>query len=136
MGKLSLNKCRAILFCVFLLALVVQFLVLASVRAEMRPGDLQALTLQLLGTYGVHLGVMIAGVFAAKGPGTQRVAILPFWIALTLSLLWNLLLGWFTYAFITSDSSVAVLAEQITSVSEASSFLVAGALAYFFVKEN
>lgn len=136
MKKLTLNQSRAILFAVFVFGLIAQFLALISVRAEMRPGELQALTLQLLGTYGVHLGVMIAGVFAQEGATTRRVAMLPFWIALTLALLWNLLLGWFTYAFITSDSSVALLAEQITSVSQASSFLVAGALVYFFAKHN
>ena len=136
MSRVTLNQARAILFTVFVFGLVAQFLALVSVQAEMRPGELQALTLQLLGSYGVHLGVMIAGVFAQEGSKTRRVAMLPFWIAMTLALLWNLLLGWFTYAFITSNSSVTLLAEQITAVSQASSFLVAGALTYFFAKDH
>ncbi len=136
MKKLTLSQSRAMLFAVFLLGLVAQFLALVSVRTEMRPGELQALTLQLLGSYGVHLGVMIAGVFAQEARKTRRVAMLPFGLALALALLWNLLLAWFTFAFITSDYSVAVLSEQITAVSQASSFLVAGALAYFFAKPD
>ena len=133
--KLSkLHQCQATLLVVFLLGFVVQLAGLFWIRREMRSADLQDLTLKLLGIYGVHIAVMTGGIFAQKKGRTQPCPLFPFWLALSLSLLWNLLLVWFTMAFINSEGEVKGFADQIVAVSQASSFLVAGALAYFFAK--
>ena len=97
--------------------------------------DLQKLAVLTLAVYSVPLGVILGGFFGGtmKRPacGLQH----KFWTAAVLSIFWNLLLlsRSLVFAFAGTDS-ITSLVGYFETVAAASTFLVSGALAYFFAK--
>jgi hypothetical protein len=58
-------------------------------------------------------------------------------MAMTLAVLWNVLLAWRSISFsLATEDSIAGLIAYLDKIAGAGSFLVAGALAYFFVSEE
>lgn len=135
---MSLTRARAFIVATFLAGLVLQLLAvsLTYVRSEIGAKDLLDLIIKLLSVYSVPLAVILGGVFGdLKTAG--RASRLPFWLAFILSLLWNLLLLWRSIAFfLATDDRASRLLGYLDAVSAASSFLVAGALAYFFTAKK
>ena len=128
-------RARTFLVAAFVGGLVLQLLVisLTYLKGEISPKDVGVLTAKLLGIYSVQMAVILGGIFGQRGPVAVRAPTLPFRLALTLSVLWNLLLLWRAVAFyFVSDDRTANLMSYWDTASAASSFLVAGALAYFF----
>lgn len=83
------------------------------------------------------MAVILGGIFGKRKPAGTTAPGLPFRVALVLSALWNLLLLWRAVAFyFASDDRAANLITYWDTVAAASSFLVAGALAYFFSAGN
>jgi hypothetical protein len=107
--------------------------------------DLSSLIIKLLSVYSVHLAVIFGGIFAQqrnvnhKGR-SARAAGLAFWLAIVLAVIWNLLLVWRSVMFgmaafdVSSEDNVGYLSNYIESIASAGSFLVAGALTFFFSK--
>jgi hypothetical protein len=93
---------------------------------------------KVLAIYAVQLAIITGGIF---GQGTLKPgAVAPgiaFWTAVVLAAIWNLALLWrFIFFAIASEDTVERLVKYVDEVSPASSFLVAGALAYFFSKPD
>lgn len=99
--------------------------------------DAQKLFVETLVLYSVPVGTIVGGIF---GKGLQSKAAAPtnaFWAALILAILWNLLLLWRVLAFALADEDiVSGLISDLKTSSTASMFLVSGALAYFFSKQD
>jgi len=114
---------------------VLQLGAFSLVRDRMWPEDLLALVLKLLGIYSVPLGIILGGIFAQpKGPLHDPPAGVA-WAALLLAAIWNLPLVWRSISFgLAQQDSVGDLIKYLDSVASASSFLVAGVLAFFFAK--
>jgi hypothetical protein len=91
--------------------------------------------LKIVAVYSVHLTVILGGIFAQpKGPLEDPPAPLA-WTAITLAVLWNVLLAWRSLAFsMASQDSAPELIKYLDGVGSSTSFLVTGALAFFFTK--
>jgi hypothetical protein len=99
------------------------------------PDDVTNFVLKLLSIYSVHLTVIIAGIFAQYKREVSPFSdlSLSFWLALAVSSIWNLLLVVRTMIFVFgSHDSINDVVTYLTTISSAGSFLVAGALTYFF----
>lgn len=132
---MSMNQARFGLMGIFVGSLLVQLVALFVIRSQMWQEDFQTLIVKLLGIYSVQLAVVLGGVFAQpKAP----LADPPLGLSLTamlLAVLWNLLLvlRFLAFCFAAQDS-VGALIKYLDSVAAASSFLVAGVMAFFFGK--
>ena len=133
---MSLKQTRVVLVAVFLVFLTMQVIAIVSVSGRMWPEDLETLLVKLLGIYAVHLGVILAGIFAQSDRATTPPSTAT-WTAIVLVVLWNLLLSWRTLRFgIASEDSVSDLVRYLDTIASTSSFLVAGGLTFFFTKSS
>jgi hypothetical protein len=97
--------------------------------------DLQTMAVRTLAVYSVPLGVIVGGIFGGAAEQTANASSGTFWTAAGLSLLWNILLLARSLVFvIAAQDSITSLFGYIDAVSAASTFLIGGALAYFFAK--
>jgi len=132
---MNLNFGRISLLIIFLVFLAAQIILIYTVGLANRifVDEQSALITQLLSIYSVHLAVILGGIFAVKGRGRPSAAPFLIWSAIVLSLAWNGLLFAGTMSFMFSAAwKLHDIRNYLETVSRASSFLVAGALAYFF----
>jgi len=136
---MNIKTARILLTTVFLVAFLVQ---VGAVFYSLWQGtiysvDLTSFLTKLLAIYSVHLTVILAGIFAQhqrEGP-YQMDSAAPFWLALSVASIWNLLLVVRTLGFaFGSRDSIDDLVTYLTTISSSGSFLVAGALTYCFSK--
>jgi hypothetical protein len=135
---MSPTRSRIGLVTVFLAGFVIQAaaIISTSLREQITSRETQDLLLKLLAAYSVHLGVILGGIFGQAKTRTTRVSPAPFWLAFGLALLWNGLFVWRALAFaLLPVDSVKAFATYMESMAASSSFLVAGALAYFFASK-
>jgi len=133
----TMNRVRYGLMGMFFLGLIVQLVALFHVRTAMWPEEFQAVLLRILGIYSAQLGLVLGGIFAQPKPRLSNPPAGLAWVALGLVLFWNVLLGWRTIAFsIAEQDSTSDLMKYLDSIAASSSFLVAGALAFFFGKST
>ena len=143
------TRARSWLVWTFIVGLSVQCLAIIAANLSRAIGtpDVEDLLKRLLAIYSIHFAVILGSLFAksTRAPETEQNAsdaALAFRVAITLSILWNLMLVWRTvqfgfHAFDTqSQDRTELLASYLDSVASASSFLVAGALAFFFGKSQ
>ena len=99
--------------------------------------DFEALTLQILAIYSIPLAVILGAFFAQGKQPEARAVPSAFYAAFVLSILWNALLIVRTLIFgFAKEDFVGDLADFLQNTSAASSFLIAGALAFFFTKKS
>lgn len=93
---------------------------------------------RILVVYSVHVAVIVGGVFGQKDSRRDLTSKNSFWIALIMALLWNVLLSFrlIVFTFIETDTTDEDLIKYIDTIAPASSFLVSGALTYFFTDQN
>lgn len=136
---MSHGQARFSLVIIFLSAFTVQAIALVTTYARglTRSEELLTMLLKLLAVYSIHGGVIAGGVFGKSGAKNVRALAVPARVALILAALWNLLLVWrpVAFAMTVNDSPKDVIA-YLDGVASASSFLVVGALAYFFSKQD
>jgi hypothetical protein len=136
---MSTTRARAMIVSTFVAGLVLQLLplTLTYLKGEVAAKDIGVLTAKLLSIYSVQMAVILGGIFGQARSAPRTAPDLPFRIAFALSLLWNLLLLWRSVAFYFAEEDQATeLVSYLDIVSGASSFLVVGALAYFFAKQD
>lgn len=135
---------RVVLVAIFLIGLAVQLVavMVAYSKNFIAYGDLTNLLTKLLAVYSVHLAVIFGGIFAQQQNDQQvLVTATPFRLAVALAVGWNLLLMWRSVMFGMAafdpekDDNVDRLSSYIENIASASSFLVTGALAFFFAKK-
>jgi hypothetical protein len=134
---MSIGRARLTLFLIFVISFLVQVVaIFYSLRRGTIYGDnVTSFVKGLLSIYSVHLGVVVAGSFAQiRTTGPARTASkTPFWTALVLAGTWNALLAGRTLYFsLGSNDSIDDLMAYLTMLASGGSFLVAGALTYFF----
>lgn len=136
---ITIVRARAYLLTVFLTGLLIHSIALiyAYLRPAIYPETLTQLLIKILGIYSIHFAIIFGGIFGQSVTKTQKASKAIFWIAFSLAILWNLLLVWRTvvFSFASEDSSLE-LSKYLEEVSKASSFLVAGALAFFFANKE
>lgn len=146
---MTYSRARIALIILFIGALVVQVsaVLLTYSKGLITDDDLVNVLLKMLAIYGVHLTVIIAGIIAQVQdervkPRPQRVPPTAFWVALTLALLWNLLLVWRSVKFglaaydENSEDNIELFTNFIEKIAAGGSFLVAGFLTFFFAKRE
>lgn len=132
---MTMNQTRFGLLGIFSGCLLAQLIAFLTVRNKMWPEDLQALILKIVAVYSVHLTVILGGIFAQPKGSLEDPPASLAWTAITLAVLWNVLLVWrsFSFSMATQDSS-SELIKYIDGVGSSTSFLLTGALAFFFTK--
>jgi hypothetical protein len=136
---MPITRARAVLVAIFLTGFVLQAIAVVYTfsKGEILSKEVLALLARLLAVYSVPLAVILGGVFGQHKGGLRRASGFAFWLAAVLAGIWNLLLMWRTIAFsLASEDSVPELSAYLETISSAGSFLVAGALAYFFTKRE
>ena len=144
---MSLVRARTVLVSVFLGSLVLQVfcILIVYMKSTITSNDVTTLLVKMLEIYSVPLAVILGGIFARPAKASQEGVIetaplTAFWLSVGLAAVWNLLLLWrgigfSVAAFVPSiEDSVNSFSSYVDSISKASSFLVAGALAYFSSK--
>jgi hypothetical protein len=141
---MTIGRTRTILTTAFVacLAIGLAIVLIAYAKGLISSGELGSLLTVLLGAYSVHLGVILGGVYGDDKPRGGFAAGLTGQIAVAVALLWNLiLLGLLLiYAMAVFDpghddpSTTKDLIANLQLAATASSFLVAGALAFFFAR--
>jgi hypothetical protein len=118
--------------------LVLPAIVVPFARGEIFSDGAITLLTKLLVTYSVPLAIIIGGLFGRRGAASKSTAAtLPFGAALVLSILWTFLVDWrFVFFYFSSNDAVERVVAYVDTVAPASSFLVAGALAFFFSKRD
>ena len=127
----TLNQSRVILIGIFLVALATQ-LILAGTDNKLGNEEFNKWLRLLLSVYSVHFGVMLGAIFSKNETGSTKVSGFPFTLAICLAAGWNLLLVSYSWAFALSREKFSDFIETFTILSQDTSFLVAGALVYFF----
>jgi hypothetical protein len=132
-----MNRVRFGLLAIFILCLSTQLIAFFAVSNKMWPDELQSLVLKILAIYSVQLSVILGGIFARPGGSVEDPSPSLSWTAILLAVLWNALLMWRSIAFsAATKDSVTDLLKYLDGISSAGSFLVTGALAFFFAKGN
>lgn len=135
---IKFEKAQATLAVSFLFFLSIHFgmIILAYYRGAIYPNDVIKLLLQVLSLYSVPLGIILGGIFGKGLTPKTGTPIMAYLLALILAILWNLILVWrsVTFGIADQDSTIDLLS-YLDSISSASTFLVAGALSYFFTSE-
>ena len=139
---MSLSRARATMLAVFLAGFLAQaaMTILVFLKQAISSADLVNLLTESLSVYSVPMAVMLGGLFASRKISGRISAKnhTPFLMALVLAVVWNALLVWrfatFVYAgFNTAvDDSADKVSAYVDQIAKVSSFLIAGALAYFF----
>jgi hypothetical protein len=136
------SRARSWLEAIFIAGFVVQVAatILVYLERAISSIDLTNLVVQSLETYSVPMAVILGGIFATKraSSGSTESSILAFWTAAVVAIIWNSLLVWpyvqFGYeAFdLTAVDTAQNVSLYVDQIAKPSSFLVAGALTYFF----
>lgn len=138
---MAMSRARQILAAVFIagLAFHIAIGVFAFSQRAIYDADVVELFTRVLKIYSVHLGLVFGAIFAAAR--STRTVTGSFWLAFTVAILWNLLLGWRGVAFALAatgrlDDSVQDYVAYLEGIPSQSAFLVTGMLAFFFVKKS
>jgi hypothetical protein len=132
---MTMNQARFSLLGIFLAFLVAQLISFVLINQRLWPDELSALVLKLLAIYAVYLGVILGGIFAHPQRILEPSSSATAWTAILVSVLWNILLIWRSVLFcLANQDSVGELVKYLDTVASAGSFLVAGALGFFFAK--
>lgn len=137
---MRLETARWGLFIVFIISLIglAATLIIAFSSGEISSGSLTNMLTKLVAIYSVHLAVIVGGIFgrgtASPESMTPRLA---FWAALVLAVVWNAGFLWrFIFFVVSADDTVERLSTYVETLAPVSSFLVAGALSFFFAKRD
>jgi hypothetical protein len=136
---IRLTAARLALLGLFLLSMAVNMIVVgvSYLRGGFYAAHLQQLILAVLSIYSVPLSAILGGMFAQRSDSERPISNPAFWVAFAVAAAWNLLLVGRAILFgLAREDSVADFAGYLGAVSAASSFLVVGALAYFFTKKE
>jgi hypothetical protein len=136
----TVKRVRVSLIIILLAALFIELLcVILPVRSGwIESEESTKLVVRILSIYAAPLGIILGGVFADSGREARRANDIEKWLALTVVSGWNLLLLWRCLFFylVVEQNAVKHLNEYLDAVTGASTFLIAGALAYFFTKKK
>jgi hypothetical protein len=133
----NINRAKSTLVIILLAGMVVNFGIVTYtyLRDAIYAEDLQHLSIVILSVHSVPLGVVIGGIFGQRRSKRRQTPMLAFYTAVGLTLIWSFLLLTRTAIFgLAEQDSVSSLADYLSTVSASGSFLVGGALAYFFAK--
>jgi hypothetical protein len=136
---MTIIKARIALLCAFMIAFAIQIsaFVFAYLGGRIYSDEVQALVLLLTKIYSVPLAVVIAGLFTEKNNRRKATHRPLFGIALVLCLVWNVLLLWRSLVFGFGRAGTDVeLTDYLNTITSASSWLIAGVLSFFFVREQ
>lgn len=136
---MRISTIRLWLLFLFVASLILHFCIFTYTYFEkmIYAEDFEALTLLILAIYSIPLGVILGGFFAQGKQPEARAVPSAFYAAFVLSILWNALLIVRTMIFgFAKEDFVGDVADFLQNTSAGSSFLIAGALAFFFAKKS
>ena len=134
---------RNVVVVVFLSGLLVGCLIFFAAYAHgtISAGDLTTLMTLMLASYSVHLGVILGGVFGAPNSKSLSEAGGAGVIATVVSIIWNalvigrLILFGLAVVDVERTDSVDDVSSYVKTVAASGSFLVVGALTFFFATQ-
>jgi len=135
---MTITTARTSLAAMFLAALVIQAAIFFELVREhaLSPGEAWPILKTLALTYSVPLTVVIGGVFALHQTPRSRPRPFTFWLAFSVSAVWNLLLVIPVVLYFHSADALPGDVEIALKNSSSYNFLVAGALTYFFASHE
>jgi hypothetical protein len=135
---IRLAAARFTLLAVFLAGLALGIAIIGTTywRGAIYANHLQQLILAVLAIYSVPLATILGGIFGQRDDPDRPIASPAFAVALTVAAGWNLLLLARVMLFgLAGEDSVEDVIAYLDAVAAASSFLVVGALAFFFTRK-
>ncbi|PHJ69134.1 hypothetical protein VF14_03075 [Nostoc linckia z18] len=137
---MTIGKARAILLYIFIFffLFIILLIIIPYIKGDYGGDSLINLIIKVLVVYSIHFGVIAGGIFGQEISDRRLSSLVPFKLALVMVLIWNILLTWrcIVFTFIETDTTDKELANYIDTIAPASSFLVSGALAYFFASQR
>ncbi len=136
---MTLGKAQAILASLFLIffAAIVVLVAVSFLKGEIYANSVGSVFVKVLTIYSVQLAVIAGGIFGRHTSQPGHPSLPAFWTAFGLASTWNLLLMWRFAAFtFSAEDVIGSVITYLDSVAPASSFLVSGALAFFFAKRR
>ena len=130
-----MRRGQTLLVSVFVSGLAAQLLIIGSCRLDgsLRAEGFYALLLTLLSVYSMPFAVILASVFGDRGARSNRYSNFSFRIAMTVTVLWNVLFCSISMIYrLDGHSGWRGLNRHLQEVSTSASFLIAGALTFFF----
>jgi hypothetical protein len=111
-------------------------------RGAIFADNLRTILATLLAVYSGPLAIVIAGFFGKEGPEPKPVAS-NFWVAIVVSVVWNVFLLWGGIGLLASsmssqpnENAIDDFSSYIGTISSSATFLVSGALTFFFVRHS
>jgi hypothetical protein len=141
---MNIRRAQISIAAVFLLGLLCNSatVLIAYARGSIFADNLRAMLETLLAVYSGPLAIVIAGFFGQVGRDMTPIAS-TFWFAIAVAVIWNLFLLWGGMDFLASsfgsepkESAIEDFSSFISTISSSATFLVSGALTYFFVKHS
>jgi hypothetical protein len=109
--------------------------VFTYLRGEIYADELLSPMSKLIAIYSVPFAVILGGIFGQRRSKKAQSSV--FWVAICLTLIWNLLLAWRSVAFaLMKEDSVVELSKYFDAMAIYSSSLIAGLLSYFFTSTD
>jgi len=111
-------------------------------RGSIFADNLRTMLETLLAAYSAPLAIVIAGFFGQETSDQKPVAS-TFWLAIIVSVSWNVFLLWGGIGLLASsfgsqpeESAIDDFSSYVSAISSSATFLVSGVLTYFFVKRS
>ena len=135
---MKFSKARIILLCIFLLFLILQmiFIMGTFIKKEISSADALNAIIKIVGIYSVPFAIILVGIFSQKNLSEKQTPKHVFWIALSLAIIWNVILAFrSTIFFLAPEDDINELLTHLNRLGgQTTSWLIAGAFSYFFAK--
>lgn len=129
---MNFQKAKLSIIAIFLVFLTINIIICFIIKETVWPDKFNKLLIIVLQAYSVHAAVIFASSFK-NNDDQQIVPKSTFFLAASLSVIWNLILCIRMLFFVCSqDDQIQQLFTFLQDVSAGSSFLLAGMLAFFF----
>lgn len=137
---MTITKARSVLLSIFVISflLITLLIIIPFIKGEYGSESLLTLVKKILVVYSVHFGVIAGGIFGKENPKRTLTSGLSFRLAFVMALIWNILLVWrcVAFTFIETDTTDEEIVNYIDTIAPASSFLISGALVFFFTNQK
>jgi hypothetical protein len=134
MQRVEAGRAALIIIFIFLLSLVAHIAIQVAmwIHGAIYEENVREATLKILIIYSVPLAALLGPLFKKQNRASQRIPGTTYIVALSMSVIWNLLLVYRSVMFATqNDDQESTLFKYLDDVSAASTFLVIGVLSYF-----
>jgi len=137
--KVTSSLAQIYITVIYLVGITFNIAMIFSSEASGRIFDDQVIIMlkSVFAAYAPPLSIIAGGYFSFKTMEIRLVSKNVFWVAVSFSLLWNIILMWRAFSFATSESDhIDNFINHFNEIAPAGMFLVAGVLTFFFANKE